>query len=78
MEVLVATTAVRNLVRESKSHQMFSSVQTGSEHGMQTMDQSLASLLRQGQISSDAAYAAASDKKLFAEPEDQSIATEGQ
>jgi twitching motility protein PilT len=68
MEVLVATPAVRNLIRESRSHQVVSSVQTGSEHGMQTNDQSLAMLLRSGAISAETAYAAATDKRMFERP----------
>lgn len=71
MEVLVATPAVRNLVRESRSHQVFSSVQTGSEHGMQTNDQSLATLLRAGVISDETAWAAATDKRMFPRPDAQ-------
>jgi len=49
-EVLVPTPAVRNLIRESKSHQIYSVLQTGGAHGMQTMDTSLAGLVRQGKI----------------------------
>ena len=48
-EVLVPTPAVRNLIRESKSHQIYSVLQTGGAHGMQTMDASLAQLVRAGQ-----------------------------
>jgi len=65
MELLVVTPAARNMIRDSKSHQVFSLVQTGSEHGMQTMDQCLAGLLDKGLISTDVAHAAAVDKKLF-------------
>ncbi len=68
MEVLVVTTAVRNLIRESKSHQVFSLIQTGSEHGMQTMDQSLALLLENDLVTAEVAHAVAQDKKLFATP----------
>jgi len=68
MEVLVTTPAVRTLIRESKSHQMPSLLQTGSEHGMQTFDQSLAYLVSRGLIAQETAYAAARDKKLFAPP----------
>ncbi|HUZ29280.1 MAG TPA: type IV pilus twitching motility protein PilT [Solirubrobacteraceae bacterium] len=49
-EVLLPTAAVRNLIRESKSHQIYSVLQTGGSHGMQTMDASLASLVRAGTI----------------------------
>jgi twitching motility protein PilT len=69
MEVLVATPAVKNMIRESKAHQVASLVQTGSQYGMQTMDQSLAALLRRDLITSDTAYYAAMDKRLFVAPE---------
>jgi twitching motility protein PilT len=49
-EVLLATPAIRNLIREGKTHQIYSSLQTGSQVGMQTMDSALASLVRQGKI----------------------------
>jgi twitching motility protein PilT len=49
-EVLVPTPAVRNLIRESKSHQIYSVLQTGGAHGMQTMDSALAQLVRSGKI----------------------------
>ena len=54
-EVLVATPAIRNLVREAKVHQIPSMMQAGGQHGMVTMDQSLAHLVRAGRISIDAA-----------------------
>src|SRR6202012_5173534 len=49
-EVLVPTPGVRNLIREGKTHQIYSLIQTGGEHGMQTMDSSLAGLVQQGKI----------------------------
>jgi twitching motility protein PilT len=49
-EVLVPTPAVRNLIREAKTHQIYSLIQTGASHGMQTMDASLAQLVRAGKI----------------------------
>ena len=49
-EVLVPTPAVRNLIREGKTHQILSAMQTGSASGMQTMDSALAALVRQGKI----------------------------
>ena len=49
-EVLVPTPGVRNLIREGKTHQIYSLIQTGGEHGMQTMDSSLAGLVRAGKI----------------------------
>ncbi|MFN8111455.1 MAG: type IV pilus twitching motility protein PilT [Thermoleophilia bacterium] len=50
VEVLMATPAVRNLIREGKTHQIYSMLQTGSQHGMVSMDASLATLVRQGAI----------------------------
>ena len=49
-EVLVCTPAIQNLVRGAKTHQIYSLMQTGGQFGMQTMDQSLALLVRQGVI----------------------------
>lgn len=49
-EVLVVTPAVRNLIREGKTYQIYSAMQAGGRYGMQTMDQSLASLVVGGQI----------------------------
>jgi twitching motility protein PilT len=50
VEVMIPTPAVRNLIREGKTHQLYSVLQTGANVGMQTMDASLASLVRQGKI----------------------------
>ena len=49
-EVLVATPAVRNLIREGKTHQIYSALQAGAKHGMHTMDQHLAELVKTGRI----------------------------
>ncbi|HWT23214.1 MAG TPA: type IV pilus twitching motility protein PilT [Solirubrobacteraceae bacterium] len=49
-EVLMPTPGVRNLIREGKTHQIYSLIQTGGSHGMQTMDTSLANLVRAGTI----------------------------
>ncbi|HWE56508.1 MAG TPA: PilT/PilU family type 4a pilus ATPase [Acidimicrobiales bacterium] len=54
-EILVVTPAVRNLIREGKVHQIYSAMQGGGKYGMQTMDQSLADLVRAGAISMDLA-----------------------
>jgi twitching motility protein PilT len=59
-EVLVPTAAVRNLIREGKTHQIPSSMQTGSSVGMQTMDAALATLVRQGKITQRLAEARSS------------------
>jgi twitching motility protein PilT len=49
-EVLVATPAIRNLIREGKTHQIYSAMQAGAKHGMHTLDQHLAELVRTGRI----------------------------
>jgi twitching motility protein PilT len=49
-EVLLATPAVRNLIREGKTHQIYSAIQTSGSIGMQTMDSHLAELVRSGDI----------------------------
>jgi twitching motility protein PilT len=51
----VPTPAVRNLIREGKTHQIYSALQTGSSHGMQTMDTALADLVRRGKINRELA-----------------------
>ena len=50
IEVMVATSAIRNLIRENKAHQMHSMIQTGAQSGMQSMDQALRDLYKQGLI----------------------------
>jgi len=60
VEVLIPTPAVRNLIREGKTHQIYSAIQTGGEHGMQTMDSALTDLVRAGRITRDAARRRAS------------------
>ncbi len=54
-EILVATPAVRNIIREGKSHQLDAVIQTGAEHGMQSMDKTLVSLIHAGTITYDEA-----------------------
>jgi twitching motility protein PilT len=54
-EILVPTPAVRNLIREGKTHQIYSTLQTGGSHGMQTMDASLAELVGQNKITRELA-----------------------
>jgi twitching motility protein PilT len=50
-EILVATPAVRNIIREGKSHQLDAVIQTGAEYGMQSMDKTLVNLIHNGTIS---------------------------
>jgi twitching motility protein PilT len=54
-EILVPTPAVRNLIREGKTHQIYSALQTGGAHGMQTMDAALADLVRRQKITRELA-----------------------
>ncbi|MBV8152353.1 MAG: PilT/PilU family type 4a pilus ATPase [Candidatus Eremiobacteraeota bacterium] len=58
-EVLIATDAVRNLIRESKIHQLRSAIQTGRSFGMQTLESHLSELLARGEIDAETARAAA-------------------
>lgn len=51
MEILVSTPAIKNLIREGKTHQIQSSIQTGARFGMQTMEMALKNLYQSGQIS---------------------------
>ncbi len=60
-EILVATPAVRNLIREAKTHQIYSSMQSGAQYGMCTMDNSLAQLVKSGEISLKTALTASSN-----------------
>ncbi|TLX51506.1 type IV pilus twitching motility protein PilT [Pseudoalteromonas ruthenica] len=64
-EIMIGIPAIRNLIREDKIAQMYSSIQTGAAHGMQTMDQCLQNLLNRGLISTQAAQAKAHDKTQF-------------
>ena len=58
-EIMIGTPAIRNLIRESKIAQMYSAIQTGSNVGMQTLDQNLTDLVRRNIISASAARSAA-------------------
>ncbi|MFZ9552575.1 MAG: twitching motility protein PilT, partial [Hylemonella sp.] len=50
-EIMIGTPAIRNLIREAKVAQMYSTIQTGNSVGMQTLDQNLTDLVRRGVIS---------------------------
>ncbi len=65
LEILIATPAVRNLIRESKTYQIPSMVQTGKKYGMQLLDDAIFDLVNKGWISADEAYAKANDKSKF-------------
>jgi twitching motility protein PilT len=63
LEIMIPTPAIRNLIREDKIHQIYSAMQTGQEKlGMQTMNQSLATLFHQKQIALDTALSASSNR----------------
>ena len=64
-EIMIGTPAIRNLIRENKVAQMYSSIQTGSNVGMQTLDQNLTDLVRRNVISSAAARTAAKIPENF-------------
>jgi twitching motility protein PilT len=64
-EIMVATPAIRNLIREAKVAQMYSAIQTGSGVGMQTLDQNLTDLVRRNIISGAAARSAAKSPENF-------------
>ena len=55
-EVMMCTSAIRNLVRSAKTHQIYSLMQTGGQYGMQTMDQGLAKLVKTGRITEAVAF----------------------
>ncbi|HNL23179.1 MAG TPA: ATPase, T2SS/T4P/T4SS family, partial [Pseudomonadales bacterium] len=64
-EIMLATPAIRNLIREDKIAQMYSAIQTGGGMGMQTMDQSLRNLLQKGLITRQAAREKAKQPDAF-------------
>ena len=55
--MMLATAAIRNLIREGKTYQLMNAIQTGSQYGMQTQDQALLALCRNGVISREEAFA---------------------
>ena len=64
-EIMVGTPAIRNLIREDKVAQMYSAIQTGQAHGMQTLDQHLQELVKKGMISRLDARSKAMNKEIF-------------
>jgi twitching motility protein PilT len=65
LEIMTATPAIRNIIREGKTHQIDSMVQTGGKMGMVTMDMSLADLYRRGIVNYDEAESYCVDKDVF-------------
>ncbi len=65
LEIMIATPAIRNLIREGKTYQIQTAIQTGMKFGMQTMDNSLINLFRQGLISKNTALDYAVDREFI-------------
>jgi twitching motility protein PilT len=65
LEILIATPAVRNLIRENKIFQIPSAIQTGKKYGMQSLDDAVMELLSKRRISAEEAYAKCNDKSKF-------------
>ncbi len=64
-EILIATPAVRHLIRENKTHQVYSAIQTGGQYHMQTLDQSLIEACRKGWITTADARRESHDPTMF-------------
>ena len=64
-EIMIGTAAIRNLIRENKVAQMGSMIQTGQQHGMKTLDQSLYELVQAKKITKEEARIKAQDKSMF-------------
>jgi twitching motility protein PilT len=64
-EIMIATPAIRNLIREDKVAQMYSAIQTGQSVGMQTLDQCLQEIVRKALVTKQEARARAVNKDLF-------------
>lgn len=63
-EIMIATEAIKNMIREGKTHQIESSMQTGVKYGMKTMDMSLSELCKKNVISVESALAYATDREM--------------
>ena len=68
LEILIASPAVRNLIREGKTHQIPSMIQTGKKYGMVLLDDSIMDLYKKGMISAEEGYAKANEKSRFQPP----------
>ncbi|MFN8220141.1 MAG: ATPase, T2SS/T4P/T4SS family, partial [Fimbriimonadales bacterium] len=65
LEIMMGTPAIKNLIREGKTHQMYSVIETSSQLGMQTMDRSLADLIKNGYCSIEECLMRAVDKETM-------------
>ncbi|MEP7027003.1 MAG: type IV pilus twitching motility protein PilT [Candidatus Eisenbacteria bacterium] len=77
LEVLVGVPALRNMIREDKTSQILSVIQTGAQHGMQSLDQSLRDLVMQGRLAREEAMRKSANPKLFEGSQGGSVATPG-
>jgi len=64
-EIMIGTPAIRNLIREDKVAQMYSAIQTGAQHGMQTLDQCLQNLVQRGTVTREIARSKAKQPENF-------------
>lgn len=64
-EIMISNSAIQNLIREGKSHQIQSSIQTGNKYGMKTMDMSLVELYKSGLISKEDALTYSVDQEML-------------
>ena len=77
-ETLVAISSVRNSIRERKTHQIASVIQTGAAHGMMTLDQSIAHLVRSGLVTYEEGLSKTKDRHEFQTLLDKEHKDEGQ
>jgi twitching motility protein PilT len=76
LEILIPTPAIRNLIREDKIHQIYSSMQAGQgKHGMQTLNQSLSELVLKGEISQDVAISYSGNQEELMELINRGVGT---
>jgi twitching motility protein PilT len=65
LEIMTITPAIQNLIREGKTHQIESAVQTGGKYGMKTMDMAITDLYKKGEISKETAFTYSVDKEIL-------------
>lgn len=65
VEIMIATQAIQNMIREGKTHQIESAVQTGNKYGMKTMDMALTELYKKGSITEETAKTYSIDKEMI-------------
>jgi len=65
VELLIANSAVRNLIRSGKSHELYTTMETGAQSGMRTMDQALKDLVNRNMVSYETAVARVRNRAVF-------------